>query len=198
MEREADVGGVLGIVGDGDLVAFVDDLDGLVAGGGDHVDDVVGENELASGVGRARNEDVVNGEEGDTLILIKVADLLHFFADLNLEVAVKNAVGKGEFGTDGDDVHATVGGFEALGKSGPILSGDTIDAVSGAEFGGSGGHAFDGLDEDVSREGLGDLQSEATHVEATGGKGIPIDVSLTILLLFYICKNNNHRLKFFR
>ena len=182
MYRPADVRSVFGIIGDGNLVAFVDNFDGLITSGGDHVDDVVGKDEGAGGVGRARNEGVVDGKERNTLILIKVANLIHLFANFNLEVAIEDAVGKREFGADGDDIHATVGGFQALGKSGPVLDGDAVDAISGAELGGGSGHAFDGLDEDVSREGLSDLEGETTHVKTASGKGVPIDMSLIINL----------------
>ena len=198
MESKANVGSFLRVVGDGDLVAFVDDLDGLVAGGGDHVDHVVGEDKGAAGIGGAGDKDVVDGDEGDTLVLIKVADLLHLFANLDLEVAVEDAVGEGQLGADGDDAHSAVGGFDALSKGGPILDGDTVDHVGGAEFGGGGSHAFDGLDEDVGRERFGDLEGKATHVKTASGERIPIDVSLTIYL-FYISKNECiYRLHFFK
>ena len=114
------------------------------------------------------------------MILIKVADFVHFFTDFDLEVAVKGAVLKSGLGTDGDDAHATIGGADFLGELGPLVGGDAIDLIGSTVEGGGGGEAVHALNEDISGEGTGDFNREVAHVETTGNELIPFDVGLNL------------------
>jgi len=117
----------------------------------------------------------VESNQRDSEILIKVSNLVHLFADLDLEVTSERAVRKSNSRTDSNDIHAAVGSRNSLAEGSKEVDGDTVDGVGSAELSGGSGHTLNSLEEDVGHEAASDLDREVTHVENTGSKGIPVD-----------------------